>query len=90
MIHIKYYYLRDKILFLLFFFIPTLVATETSYGQITTSSVQIPKLWEYSAPLIAPEQREMEPSRAQKDPSVVFFDGKWHVCNRVLFIRELG
>ena len=56
-----------------------LLATETSCGQITTSSFQVPKLWEYSAPLIEPEQREMEPSHAQKDPSVVFFDGKWHV-----------
>ena len=79
MIHFKYYHLREKILFLPFFFISTLVATVTSHAQITTSSFQIPKLWEYSAPLIAPEQRELEPSRAQKDPSVVFFDGKWHV-----------
>ena len=79
MIHIRHYYFREKVLFFLLFFILTLAATETSYAQITTSSVQIPKLWEYSAPLIAPEQREMEPSRAQKDPSVVFFDGKWHV-----------
>ena len=36
-------------------------------------------MWEYTAPLIAPEEREQDPSRAQKDPSVVFFDGKWHV-----------
>ncbi len=79
MIHIKYYYLRGKILFLPLFIIWTLVATETSCAQIPISSFHIPKLWEYSAPLIAPEQREMEPSRAQKDPSVVFFDGKWHV-----------
>ena len=78
MIQINYYYLRDKILFHLFFFISTIVATETSCGQITTSSFHIPELWEYSAPLIAPENRKREPSYAQKDPSVVFFDGKWH------------
>ena len=90
LIHIKYYYLRDRILSLLFFFIPTLVVTETSHQQITTSSFQIPKLWECSAPLIAPEQSEIVPSHAEKDSGVVFFDGKWHVSDRVLFIRELG
>lgn len=35
--------------------------------------------WEYSAPLIAPEKRDKDPSRAQKDPTVVHFGGKWHV-----------
>jgi hypothetical protein len=79
MININYCYLRDKIRFLLCCFISTLMATATSCEQITNSSLQIPKRWEYSAPLIEPEQREMEPSHAQKDPSVVFFDGKWHV-----------
>src|SRR5262245_52209615 len=40
---------------------------------------QPPALWEYTAPLISPETRDQEPSRAQKDPSIVFHDGKWHV-----------
>lgn len=40
-------------------------------------------MWEYSAPLIAPEQRDTEPSRAQKDPTVVFHGGKWHVLMTV-------
>lgn len=38
-----------------------------------------PSMWEYGAPLIAPEKRDKEPSRAQKDPTVVFHDGRWHV-----------
>jgi hypothetical protein len=40
---------------------------------------KVPRLWEYSAPLISPEKRDTNPSRAQKDPTVVFFGGKWHV-----------
>jgi len=40
---------------------------------------KLPVMWEYSAPLIGPEKRRREPSRAQKDPSVVFYEGKWHV-----------
>jgi hypothetical protein len=40
---------------------------------------EVPRMWEYSAPLIAPEVRQSEPSHAQKDPSVVFYQGKWHV-----------
>ncbi len=39
----------------------------------------VPRTWEYTAPLIAPEVREREPSRAQKDPGVVFHEGRWHV-----------
>lgn len=40
---------------------------------------ELPVMWEYSAPLIAPERRTENRSRAQKDPSVVFHGGKWHV-----------
>ena len=40
---------------------------------------RVPAMWEYSRPLIAPERRDRDPSRAQKDPSVVFHGGKWHV-----------
>ena len=43
------------------------------------AAFQVPAMWEYSAPLIAPEKRERDPSRAQKDPTVVFYGGKWHV-----------
>ena len=38
-----------------------------------------PFSWTCSAPLIAPEKRDLEPSRAQKDPTVVLHDGRWHV-----------
>jgi hypothetical protein len=40
---------------------------------------KVPSLWEYTAPLISPEKRDTNPSHAQKDPTVVFYDGKWHV-----------
>ncbi len=40
---------------------------------------EVPGMWEYSAALIAPEPREQDPSRAQKDPTVVFYGGRWHV-----------
>lgn len=39
----------------------------------------VPFLWEYSAPLIAPEDRAADRSHAQKDPTVVFHEGRWHV-----------
>jgi len=42
-------------------------------------ALRLPAMWECSAPLIAPEKREQDPSRAQKDPTVVFYEGKWHV-----------
>jgi len=43
------------------------------------ATFQVPSQWEYSAPLIAPEKRDRDPSRAQKDPTVVYYQGKWHV-----------
>jgi hypothetical protein len=43
------------------------------------AAFKLPALWEYTAPLIAPENRDRDPSRAQKDPTVVFHGGKWHV-----------
>jgi hypothetical protein len=38
-----------------------------------------PAEWEYTAPLITPEQRDADVSAAQKDPTVVFHGGQWHV-----------
>ncbi len=43
------------------------------------AAFKVPRGWEYSAPLILPEARDHEPSHAQKDPSVVFHEGRWHV-----------
>ena len=51
-----------------------------SHSQRAASSdFRAPAMWEYSGPLIAPEQRSTEPSRAQKDPTLVFSGGQWHV-----------
>lgn len=43
------------------------------------AELQLPSQWQYSQPLISPEARNREASHAQKDPTVVFFQGKWHV-----------
>jgi len=43
------------------------------------AAFEVPTVWEYSAPLIAAEKRESNPSRAQKDPTVVFHGGRWRV-----------
>lgn len=40
---------------------------------------QLPVMWEYTAPLISPEKRERDPSISQKDPTVIFHGGRWHV-----------
>lgn len=40
---------------------------------------QIPQRWSYTAPLVEPEPRETEVSHAQKDPTIVRFDNKWHL-----------
>ncbi len=50
-----------------------------AHGRESAFAMRVPSLWEYSAPLIAPEKRQDDPSRAQKDPTVVFYEGAWHV-----------
>ena len=40
---------------------------------------KLPERWVYSAPLLAPEERQTDAALAVKDPSVVFAGGKWHV-----------
>ncbi len=40
---------------------------------------QPPAAWEYTPPRIAPEDRAGNRSVAQKDPTVVFAEGRWHV-----------
>ena len=46
---------------------------------VLAEELQLPSAWTYSARLSAPEKREENPSHAQKDPTVVFHNGKWHV-----------
>jgi hypothetical protein len=48
-------------------------------GGAMNTSFTIPSEWEYTAPLLGPEARTTDRSCAQKDPSIVFFGGKWHV-----------
>lgn len=48
-------------------------------GLAAEPQLQLPSAWQYTAPLISPEKRDQAPSHAQKDPTVVFYDGRWHV-----------
>jgi hypothetical protein len=54
-------------------------AAEAPAPAAERPAFRVPAMWEYSAPLITPERREQDPSRAQKDPTVVFHGGRWHV-----------
>jgi len=55
------------------------VAEAQQKPAATPGGLTLPALWEYSAPLITPEKRSTLPSVAQKDPTVVYHEGKWHV-----------
>lgn len=54
-------------------------AEPLSKNRTEPAAFRVPAMWDYSAPLIAPEKRAKDRSRAQKDPTVVFHGGKWHV-----------
>lgn len=51
------------------------------------AAIEMPAMWEYTAPLITPEDRATNHSFAQKDPSVVFYQGKWHVFMTIKLIN---
>ncbi len=53
--------------------------TPGATNQAAAPAIELPAMWEYSAPLISPENRKLDKSVSQKDPSLVFFQGKWHV-----------
>lgn len=57
----------------------SLLVFSVSQAQEKLPEIKLPSSWEYSQPLIAPEDRIANRSRAQKDPTVVFADNKWHV-----------
>ncbi len=59
--------------------IPERAATGDGGSSAANPVFEAPRAWEYSAPWIAPEKREVNPSQAQKDPTVVFCGGRWHV-----------
>jgi len=54
-------------------------AQAPSQDRTAAARFRVPATWEYTAPLIASEKRDREPSHAQKDPTVVFHGGRWHV-----------
>jgi len=56
-----------------------LMAQEKSSRAGEESGLRLPAAWQYTAPLILPEDRPTNRSVAQKDPSVVFAGGRWHV-----------
>jgi hypothetical protein len=65
--------------------LPTALYSSFAWMAMTATTAQesaeftAPTTWHYSAPLISPEDRDTHRSHAQKDPSVVFHDGRWHV-----------
>jgi hypothetical protein len=46
---------------------------------VVPAELKLPAAWQYTAPLISPEKRDKDRSAAQKDPSLVLHEGKWHV-----------
>ncbi len=51
----------------------------TEHAGLKREAIHVPAAWEYTAPLITPERRATEVSVAQKDPTLVWHEGRWHV-----------
>ena len=56
-----------------------LLFVQVSPAPIAAPAFKVPAMWEYTAPLISPEKRVHDRSVAQKDPSIVYHQGNWHV-----------
>ncbi|MCA9191162.1 MAG: hypothetical protein KDB03_05360 [Planctomycetales bacterium] len=72
------FHLYFRSLSLLSWFIGTFAAIGTD-AQDSKPVITLPESWTYSAPLIVPENRPSDISHAQKDPTIVFAEGAWHV-----------
>lgn len=67
---------------------PVPCADRPDSSQSTSAAFAVPAMWEYAAPRIAPELRDADRSHAQKDPTVVFYQGRWHVFMTVKLPRR--
>lgn len=67
--------------FLALIHVVTLIMVVTLNGDRAFGAdlIVLPEQWEYSAPLITPEKRDVDRSRAQKDPTLVYYKDRWHV-----------
>jgi hypothetical protein len=60
-------------------FLTGAVIGQTVNAIHSISALRIPEKWEYTAPLITPEKGGVDNIVAYKDPSVVFYNGRWHL-----------
>jgi len=60
-------------------FLGALMFSLAAAQTLAAGELKLPNRWHYSAPLITPEPRNEEKSYAQKDPTLVQHEGKWHV-----------
>jgi hypothetical protein len=56
-----------------------LLVFSNGHAQENAQRIQLPKPWAFLKPLIAPEDKILNKSRLQKDPTVVFADKRRHV-----------
>ncbi|MCC7492897.1 MAG: hypothetical protein IT204_11135 [Fimbriimonadaceae bacterium] len=56
-----------------------LAVSATTAPEAAGTALELPARWQYSAPLVTPVDRPQDRSVAQKDPTVVFHDGRWHL-----------
>lgn len=45
----------------------------------TPAPLHPPFHWQLSPPLVSPEKRQIDPSYAEKDPTIIFDQGRWHL-----------
>ncbi len=65
------------VLMMVYSFVTPILGQENTATIKTT--IMVPSVWEYSAPLINPERKGQEVTAIYKDPSVVFYNGRWHL-----------
>ncbi len=51
----------------------------TATARTAEPELALPERWDVSPPLLGPEDRAEDRSHAQKDPTFVFHEGKWHL-----------
>ena len=53
-----------------------------------TNTLSAPFRWTYGPPLVAPASRPADPCYSVKDPSIVRYDGRWHLFCTIRSVKR--
>ncbi|MFO1499254.1 MAG: hypothetical protein U1G07_12810 [Verrucomicrobiota bacterium] len=82
---IRFWLLRSACLVV--FALPTAFAAETTLNEASAWQTGTFK-WLLPSPVLSPADRPNDPCYSVKDPSVVYFEGRWHLFSTIRSVKR--